>query len=598
MADLRPARELIREALALLGVERLVLGVHDASFPGDEDEDPGRGTPYSRGAERFCAFAAALGFDGLQLGPQGMTHAGSASPYEATLFSRNPLNLPLSRLRDEGVLPAELAERLVAARPEHALARMDYPHVHALFRQVTDALHLRAPVAFVEENAWWLLPDALYEPLCRTHGAAWYRDWRSAEDRELFLRPDPQTRLGQLRALFSEDVERYAAVQFLLELQHQTFRERLRALGLGLYGDLQVGLSAQDEWARAPLMVSGYAMGAPPSRTNPDGQPWGYPVPNPALMGTLQAPGPALAFVMARLRRVAAAYDGLRLDHPHGWIDPWVYRTDAAAEDLLFEVQNGARLRSSPAAPGHEALAPFAIARPEQLRTDRPRHADDYVAALDTAQVDAYAAQVDALLLAAKEAQLSERAVVCEVLSTLPYPVKRVMERHGLGRFRVLQKAKVEDDADVYRPENAEPPDWVMLGNHDTLPIWRVVQQWRDDGRRALWAEHLSRRFAGQRGMDAQTLREDDSALVHALFAEALGSRARNVFVFFTDLFGQTDPYNVPGTISPDNWTLRVPPDYPNQLALDLPRALALALRRLPGQRARSLSDALRAARP
>ena len=37
------ARHAIREALAALGVERLLLGIHDPSFPGAPDEDIGRG---------------------------------------------------------------------------------------------------------------------------------------------------------------------------------------------------------------------------------------------------------------------------------------------------------------------------------------------------------------------------------------------------------------------------------------------------------------------------------------------------------------------------------------------------------------------------
>jgi hypothetical protein len=57
--------------------------------------------------------------------------------------------------------------------------------------------------------------------------------------------------------------------------------------------------------------------------------------------------------------------------------------------------------------------------------------------------------------------------------------------------------------------------------------------------------------------------------------------------VFFADAFGLTDAYNEPGTISEENWTLRLPPswrgDYATRLehgrAMNLPRALAIALR-------------------
>ena len=46
-------------------------------------------------------------------------------------------------------------------------------------------------------------------------------------------------------------------------------------------------------------------MGAPPSRTNPEGQAWGYPVLDPALYrGPEGRPGRALAFFIARLDKV------------------------------------------------------------------------------------------------------------------------------------------------------------------------------------------------------------------------------------------------------------------------------------------------------
>jgi hypothetical protein len=75
--------------------------------------------------------------------------------------------------------------------------------------------------------------------------------------------------------------------------------------------------------------------------------------------------------------------------------------------------------------------------------------------------------------------------------------------------------------------------------------------------------------------------------LVQAKLADLFACRARNVMIFFSDLLGLLDIYNAPGSVNEENWTLRVPPDYPRDYreklsrdaALNLPLALAMALR-------------------
>src|SRR5262245_17302955 len=83
----------IEAGLARLGVRRMLLAIHDASFPSDIDEDTGRGSPATRAAVRLFEFARALGFTGIQLGPQGQTSRDNPSPYDATMFSRHAGNL-------------------------------------------------------------------------------------------------------------------------------------------------------------------------------------------------------------------------------------------------------------------------------------------------------------------------------------------------------------------------------------------------------------------------------------------------------------------------------------------------------------------------
>jgi 4-alpha-glucanotransferase len=195
----------------------------------------------------------------------------------------------------------------------------------------------------------------------------------------------------------------------------------------------------------------------------------------------------------------------------------------------------------------------------------------------------------------ARAHRVATEDVIPEVLSTYPRPLAAVLARHGLGRFRVTQKARVDDPSDVYRGDHAAPADWIMIGNHDTPPLRRVVDRWTADDEAPRRAAYLGRRLGrsdDERRELADRLR-DPAALAQAMLAELFLGPARHVLIFWTDLYGVTEPYNRPGEVSPDNWTLRLPPDFEAALAAavaggaapSLPRALAWALR------ARGLAD-------
>jgi hypothetical protein len=75
--------------------------------------------------------------------------------------------------------------------------------------------------------------------------------------------------------------------------------------------------------------------------------------------------------------------------------------------------------------------------------------------------------------------------------------------------------------------------------------------------------------------------------LAQAQFADLFAGPARNVMIFFSDFFGIREIYNRPGTVSEENWSLRLSrryrSEYLERVAVDraanLPLALALALR-------------------
>jgi 4-alpha-glucanotransferase len=603
-----PAAE-IQEALRRLGIRRLVLSIQDPSFPSRAEEETGRGTPYSVGGLEFLRFVRGLGFDAVQLGPQGQTSKVNPSPYDGTLFSRNITSIGLHRLafepRYRGLLSRETFERLVESTPQEGLGaryRHAFDSAHAALGEAyrtfrvgvaNGASELRTLAAeldaFREGNNEWLLRDALHAALKARHGKN-HRAWPE-EDGELYADPGDPSRAARRAELFErerDEIDRYAFAQLVAHQQHESLRRAVTPWGLELYGDLQVGFSPGDVWGSKCLFLPTYLMGAPPSRTNPAGQPWGYAVLDPAQMEPRgDEPGHALVFLRQRLDKMLAEYDGLRIDHPHGFVCPWVYRADDP--DPFHAVQNGARLRGAPNLPDHPELAAYAIARPDQLRPSAKRYSDDWVRALDEDQVARFSVAFDAMAEALASQSGAADRLVCEVLSTQPYPLERVMARHGLGRFRVTQKANLEDPDDVYRAENAKPEDWIMVGNHDTPPIWRLAREWHGTEEGARQAAHLARvlRPTGDRDALERALREDPRALVHAKVAELFVSPAAHVLVFFADLLGLEDVYNRPGHVDETNWSLRVPEDFerryrlaaPRGTVLDLPCVLALALR-------------------
>ena len=594
-------RQHVGAALHRLGIRVLVFALQEPSFPPLPGADTGRGSPYSAAGLRLLRFARALGFNAVQFGPQGETSQGNASPYDGTIFSRSTLSIALDRLVEERLLRPETLERLARGRGEGAPTRTQHTYAVAAHRAALNEAAAawrtqasgaeRAALARFQEAHWsWLASDALYETLAEAYGEEDFQRWPARRVVQLFGATHalaPAQHLLATRA-HAPRIDRYVCLQYLAHRQHASLRAACRSLGLRLYGDMAIGMSRRDVWRYRTLFLDGYALGAPPSRTNPRGQPWGYPVLDPEQYRDGGGrPGPVQHFVAARIDKLLDEFDGVRIDHPHGLVCPWVYRTDVP--DAYTAVQTGARLFSSPDVPEHPALARFAITAAEDLDPTCARYADGWVHTLRSAQVERYALLFDEIVAAVHRHGASCDDLQAEVLSTLPYPLARVLARHGLGRYRVTQKANLDDPGDVYRLEHAEPADWVMLGNHDTPSIWQLVRTWEATGGLTAQAAYLAQRLAPQPSAVAalqQEILRSPERVALAKFADLFASRARQVVVFFTDFFGFTEDYNVPGTVHTNNWSLRLPADFERLYhervargaALNIPAALALAL--------------------
>ncbi len=616
-------RQAVKEALSLLGIRDLVLGIQDASFPRNNVLDGGRGSPYSRDGEELFRFIGNLGFTGILFGPQGLTPEHSASPYDGSQFSREILSANLDELADpDSAWGGILRANPIADTGTNPLSgeeiRIDHAIAHRrrreTLRKAFDEFLRRGgdrenghPLSndfrtFRRHHSRWLVPDSLYEVLQRKYGASAARLWQGPSpyqlDRELWNKaryekdPSAIKRRSELTRLHGKELQFYAFSQFVVHRQHHDLLGRSTELGLRFLGDMQIGFSDRDDWRFQRLFLPGYLLGAPPSRTNPDGQPWGYPVLSPeghAAKNNPSRPGPVQLWLARRLKKLFTEYHGIRVDHPQGLVCPWVYRADAT--DPGDAVRKGARLFSSPDLRDHPELAPYSIVGRNQINSQAgtARYADDWLQNITEPQRKQYSILFDVMLTAAKKNGRNVDDLIPEILSSCPLPVSRVLKHHGLGRFRVTQKADPENVRDVYRSDSADPEDWIMMGNHDTAPIFHVVEMWKRAGQLASHANYLARRLSPDDSKQASLAGKmvaDPRFLAQAQFADLLVGPARHVMVFFTDLFGIKQFYNRPGTISPENWSLRLPATYRTDYfsrvsrgeALDVPAAISLAL--------------------
>ena len=147
----------------------------------------------------------------------------------------------------------------------------------------------------------------------------------------------------------------------------------------------------------------------------------------------------------------------------------------------------------------------------------------------------------------------------------------------------MTQKAALGDPRDVYRSENARPEDWGMVGTHDTPSIWSVVDAWDRAGEICGRSAHD---LADARAHAAEGVRREAQAFRDLLVPDRpsgdhVPELLRGEFVAqqVRDLFGLREEYNVPGTVGPRNWSLRVPPAYVGDYGERLREGSALTFR-------------------
>lgn len=461
----------------------------------------------------FAEWLAAAGFTRLMILPIGTMANGDSSPYSAvSAMAIDPIYIAMDDVPDfvrAGGVDALTPDSRAALEEARASSTVRYDRIRFAKTEAADRafaqflsdeweqLTTRAAAfaAYIGRERWWLDDYALYQAVVRATGAA---DWRTWPER---LRARDAGAIDEARRQLGRDVLRQQYLQWIAETQWQEARAAARAHGVSVIGDLPfvVGHMSADVWARQHEFWLDVSAGAPPDAFTDEGQDWKLPTYDWQTIARTD-----YDWLRQRSRRMAALYDGFRVDHLVGFFR--TYGKPPVGKPFFN--------------PGDEASQ---IHQGERILTIF---------------------------------QQSGAAVLAEDLGTVPDYVRATMARLDVPGHKVLRwERRWREPGRPFIDPAAYPTVSVALtGTHDTEPI----AMWWDE---AEVAERIA--FAAQPavqargGVDpAQPFNDRIRDLVLDL---AYASASDDAFVTMPDLFGWRDRINTPGTVNDINWTWRLP---------------------------------------
>lgn len=299
-----------------------------------------------------------IGFDVLQLLPLNDL-GNSTSPYSAiSAFALNPIHLGLHHLPYLDTL-SELRSRLPALQELNKTPRVDYPAVYQgkesflreYVKQVGDRLReLEDYCYFIATERDWLEPFAYFKALKIKNQWSPWETWENSEF------PDPSLR---------PEVEYQMIIQYLCFKQMKEVKSAASAHGVFLKGDIPILIDREsaDVWHNRSLFFLDRTAGAPPDMYSEEGQNWGAPIYNWAVLAQEN-----YLWWRRRLEVATSCYDLYRIDHIVGFFRIWAipqgrlgHEGAFVPEDPSVWVEHGRRilqvmLEASPMLPLGEDL--------------------------------------------------------------------------------------------------------------------------------------------------------------------------------------------------------------------------------------------------
>ena len=449
----------------------------------------------------------------LMILPLGAMPEGESSPYAATsTLAIDPIYIAVADLIDfaraggEAALSGEAQAALASARASStvrhdAVRRAKFEALGLAFQRfVADEWEQLTPRAsalagYVARERWWLDDYALHQAIAREHGGASWRAWPAP-----FRDRDPRA-LDEIRRQLARDVLEHQYCQWVAEAQWQSARRAAAERGIRIIGDLPfvARTESPEIWARAGEFLLDVRAGVPPDAFSDNGQDWGLPTYNwPVIEAT------EYAWIRQRAGRMAALFDGVRVDHVVG----------------LFRTY------------GRPPEGPAFFIPPDEA---------------------AQRAQGETIMRLLAESGLD---LIAEDLGSIPDFVRASLTACGVPGCRVVRWERYWHTAGQ---PFLDPPAYpalsaAMTGTHDTEP----VAVWWTELSPADRAEFLALPIFVRRNFGDPEQPWSD-ALRDVILELAYSSGSDRLFLPVQDVFGWRDRINTPGTVAPENWTWCLP---------------------------------------
>jgi len=284
-------------------------------------------------AYRFADFLKAGGQSWWQMLPVNPIGLGN-SPYSTICsFAGEPLYVDLEALIKDGLIEKpDLSKPLVSPpnRVNYQKARrFREPLLRKAFERFcarSQCLYSAKYHQFLTEQKYWLDDFALFCVLAKKFRTPSWNNWPSD------IRRHKSANLNDVRKAFKEDLEFIKFLQFVFFDQWFKLKSYLNRLGIGLIGDIPlfVGHQSSDVWANQKYFrlkndgAKKFVAGVPPDYYCPEGQLWGNPLFNWAV---IQKDG--FKWWIRRFSHMTKLFDVVRLDHFIGFHRHWEIKAES-----------------------------------------------------------------------------------------------------------------------------------------------------------------------------------------------------------------------------------------------------------------------------